>query len=159
MTPCPATAPSADHPSAPVSRKSRTAAKPTAPPRSLVATEHVPEAPRGLGPSAGDLSINTPEGVQSVHGQRFAVAGSDGSNGQLLFVLVARGVKRGTTVSMPIRHTLAAKAGKNGAFLRVGMPGGPTLAAANQRAAENSKLCRDAGPQAPYAAQSPVESL
>ena len=68
-------------------------------------------------------------------------------------------MKIGTTVPMPIRHTLAAKAGKDGAFLRVGMPGGPTLAAAKQRVAENSKLCRDAGPQAPYAAQSPVERL
>ena len=68
-------------------------------------------------------------------------------------------MKSGKTVPMPIRHTLAAKAGDDGAFLRVGMPGGATLAAAKQRAAENSKLCRDAGPQAPNAAHSPVESL
>ena len=100
--------------------------------------------------------MNTPEGVLSVHEQPFA---GDGSNGQLLIVLVAPGVKSGKTVPMPIRHPMAAKAGDDGAFLRVGMPGGPTLAAAKQRAAENSKLCRDAGPQAPYAAQSPVESL
>ena len=68
-------------------------------------------------------------------------------------------MKSGKTVPMRIRHTLAAKAGDDGAFLRVGMPGGATLAAAKQRAAENSKLRRDAGPQAPNAAHSPVESL
>jgi hypothetical protein len=52
---------------------------------------------------------------------------------------------------------MAAKAGKDGAFLRVGMPGGPTFAAAKQRAAENSKLCRDAGPQAPMLRKAPLK--
>ena len=98
--------------------------------------------------------MNTPEGALSVHEQPFA---GDGSNGQLLIVTVELGVKIGTTVPMPIRHTLAAKAGKNGAFLRVGMPNGPTLAAAKQRTAEVRRLQRAAGPQAPYAAQSPVK--
>ena len=55
-------------------------------------------------------------------------------------------MKLGTTVSMPIRHPMAAKAGDDGAFLRVGMPHGPTFAAAKQRAAEVLKLQRDAGP-------------
>ena len=98
--------------------------------------------------------MNTPEGALSVHEQPFA---GDGSNGQLLIVTVELGVKIGTTVPMPIRHPMAAKAGKNGAFLRVGMPNGPTLAAAKQRTAEVRRLQRAAGPQAPYAAQSPVK--
>ena len=157
MTPCPAK-PSADHPSAPVSRKADRC-KTDRPPRSLAlqcTSQHVPEGPSGYGlgprPSAGDIAANTVEGVASIHEQPFAW---DGSNGQLLIVTVEPGAKIGKTVPMPIlRHPMA---GKDGAFLRVGMPVGPTTAAARERSAEVLKLQHDAGPQALYAAQSPVK--
>ena len=48
-------------------------------------------------------------------------------------------------------------AGEDGAYLRVGMPVGPTTAAAQERSEEVLRLQRNAGPQALYAAQSPVK--
>ncbi len=46
-------------------------------------------------PSAGDLGLNTEEGVESVHDKLYA---GDGRHGQLLIVLAPEGAKVGDTV-------------------------------------------------------------
>ena len=87
-----------------------------------------------------------------MHKQPFADAGS---HGQLLMVVAPKGAKVGTTKAMGVLH--ATGNGKNGAYVRSGMPGGPTTAGAQARTAEVRKLKRGAGPQGPYPAQAPVQ--
>ena len=89
-----------------------------------------------------------------MHKQPFADAGS---HGQLLMVVAPKGAKVGETKAMGVLH--ATGNGKDGAYVRYGMPGGPTTAGAKARTATRKvrKLKRDAGPQGPYPAQAPVQ--